>query len=172
MIGVGADSLPSTGKANYTLAHTTSVTQADGTVMPGTLTGSLAANFAGATTAIGFNLALQIGGANYTLQTAGGSADPTSSGAPVNTMPQGAFYTNITNMTGPVCGDSAGSCTAAINGVVGGANGDRIGLVLHIFKGAGGSATSLSAAAVFEKQERRSYGFFASIFFQRSVCST
>lgn len=150
-IGVGVSPLPSTGKVTYALAHKTSVTRGDGTVMPGTVTGSLGANFAGGASKIGFAFTLTIGSDTYNISTTGGAADPSTSSAVFIEPIKGAFSANINTLTGPICGGS-GSCSAAIDGFVGGTEGDRAGIVIHLFAGGGGTPTSISVAAEFEKE--------------------
>lgn len=149
-IGVGNSPLPSTGKVTYTLAHKTSVTRGDGSVAPGTLTGSLGANYAGAASQIGFSFTLTIGTDTYNITTTGGAADPSTSSAMFTDSIKGAFSTNI-SLTGPLC-SAGGSCSAGVDGFVGGADGDRVGLVIHLYAGGGGTPTSLSVAAEFEKE--------------------
>ncbi len=153
VIGVPADPLPATGSGTFTIDSKTVATVSDGTKGPGTITGSLAATFAGASTKIGLSLSLDVpGDATYTVQSTGGSADPSQSDVDI---PTGAsvkgFFTLTKTITsaGAACTGGA-SCSFIVDGFVG-KNGDFVALVAHVFAGGGGSPKSVSGAIVFKK---------------------
>ncbi len=151
-IGNFTDPLPSTGPAAYTELAKTVATVSDGSVAPGTVSGTLAASFAGATTKIGFSIVLDVpGDATYTIATTGGVADVSKSEAEILSggNVKGAFYTNIQiTSNGAACG---GSCSAGVDGIVAGPGAERIALVAHVYSGAGGSPKSVSGAIVFKR---------------------
>lgn len=150
-IGNFTDPLPSSGSATYTELSKTAASVSDGSVAPGTISGSIAATFAGADTKIGFSIDLDIpGDAKYTLATTGGTSDVSKTEATISSgQVKGAFFTtlNLTS-TGAACG---GSCSAVVDGFVAGPNADRIALVAHVFNGGGGSPKSVAAAIAFKR---------------------
>jgi hypothetical protein len=149
-IGIPADPIPSSGAATYTELAKTSATISDGSLAPGTITGTLAANLAGATSKIGFSITLDIpGDASYVVASAGGSADPAQAQTGVAAI-KGAFFDNDVTVTsaGTLC---AGGCTGGVDGLVLGPAGENIALVIHVYKGSGGAPKSVSGAIVFKK---------------------
>jgi hypothetical protein len=151
-IGQGSDSLPSSGVTAYTLKSKTTATVSDGSLSPGTISGSLAADFTGAGSKIGFSLTLDLpGDATYTIATTGGAANPSTSGTVVDAFVKGSFAANIPiTSTGAAC-KSGAVCTGTVFGFVAGPNADRVALVAHVFAGAGGSPKSVSGANVFSR---------------------
>jgi hypothetical protein len=150
-IGNFLDPLPASGGGTYSELAKTSATVSDGSLSPGTITGSLAVNFAGATSKIGFSITLEVpGDASYTLATTGGTSDLSTSEAQfASGNIKGAFFANLTvTNAGAAC---AGSCSGAIDGFVAGPNAERIALVAHVYKGSGGSPKSVAGAIVFKK---------------------
>lgn len=155
VIGIPADPIPSSGLAMYSVEAKTVATVSDGTSAPGTITGSLAANLSGVTTKIGLTLTLDVpGDAMYTVATTGGVADPSQSEITVDqggNNPKGAwFFSQVITTGGAACASGA-LCSFIINGFVGGAAGEKIALVAHVFSGSGGSPKSVSGAVVFKK---------------------
>lgn len=151
-IGNFADPIPSSGPATYTELSKTAATVSDGSLAPGTITGTLAANLAGADTKVGFSITIDIpGDATYTLTTTGGTANVSTTEAQVLSggNVKGAFYTNL-NITsnGAACVDT---CSGGVDGFIAGPNAERIALVAHVYKGSGGAPKSVAGAIVFKK---------------------
>lgn len=154
VIGQAVTALPASGNATYSVLAKTAATVSDGSAAPGTVSGSLAAQFAGDATKIGFSITLEVpGDATYTLTTTGGVADVSTTEASIGQGDvKGAFYTSLTlTTTGAACAGSAGSCSGAVYGFVSGANAERIGVVAHVYQGSGGSAKSIAGAIAFKK---------------------
>jgi hypothetical protein len=150
-IGKFTDPLPASGNATYTELAKTVVTVGNGSTAPGTLSGSVAATFAGADSKIGFTITLDVpGDATYTIATTGGTGNVATTETMITSgQAKGAFITNVNlTSTGAACG---GGCAAGVDGFVAGPNAERIALVAHIYKGGGGSPESLSGAIVFTK---------------------
>lgn len=155
VIGQGADPIPSTGATVLTLANKTVATVSDGTLAPGTVSGTAATVYSGATTKIALSLSLDVpGDTTYTFETTGGVADPSQSDAqladPAFDKTKGGFFVNR-NVTpvGAAC-PGGGSCSVAIRGFVG-KNGDFVAVVMHVYQGSGGSPKSVTGAIVFKK---------------------
>lgn len=150
-IGSFTDPMPASGAATYAELAKTVATVSDGSVAPGTITGSLAVDFAGASTKLGFSIVLDIpGDATYTLATTGGTADVSASEAELATgVIKGAFYANLQIASaGAACG---GSCAGVVQGFVAGPGAERVALVAHVFNGAGGSPKSVTGAIAFKR---------------------
>ena len=66
--------MPTAGSASYAMVGSTKPTMGDGTVAPGTFTGSLAVNFA--QMKLGWESTIAVNGQNYVFNTSGGLAAP------------------------------------------------------------------------------------------------
>ena len=151
VIGSFTDPMPASGASTYTELAKTVATVSDGSVAPGTISGSLAVNFAGASTKLGFSIVLDIpGDATYTLATTGGTADVSASEAELAAgNMKGAFCANLQiNSAGAACG---GTCAGAVQGFVAGPGAERVALVAHVFNGSGGSPKSVTGAITFKR---------------------
>jgi hypothetical protein len=154
VIGIGAEPIPSSAATTaYTTLATTTATLSDGSFAPGSVTGTLAANLAGASTKVGFSVTLDIpGDTTYTVSSAGGTADPSTAGTGTSTTIKGAFFDNTTTVTTSAASCSGGiGCAGAVYGIVIGPAAENIALVVHVYSGAGGSPKTVSGAIVFKK---------------------
>ena len=116
VIGIPTATLPTTGTATYSVLGATSPTYADGTVSPGTFSGSLAVDFAaGGNVSADFSVA--IGGHSYRMV---GSA-PTSTSFFMDTAIQNLSVTSATS-----CGSSG--CGGVVNGFFAGTTAERAGV--------------------------------------------
>jgi hypothetical protein len=151
VIGNFTAPMPASGSSSYSELAKTVATVSDGSIAPGTISGSLAVNFAGASTKIGFSVVLDVpGDVTYTLATTGGAADVSASEAELGTgNVKGAFYANLQiNSAGAACG---GTCSGAVQGFVAGPGAERVALVAHVYSGSGGSPKSVTGAIVFKR---------------------
>ncbi len=139
---------PASGPTVWQPVATTPVTRSDGTIAPGTVTGSLGVAFAGPDTRVGVSLTLDLpGDGTYTVETTGGSADPSQSEVG---MQSGGLFRDLGGLQttgGAACG--ANGCFVAIAGLIAGANADQVGLVVHLYAGSGGAPETVSTALVF-----------------------
>lgn len=148
-IGNASAPIPSSGAATYALASTTSATVSDGSLQPGTITGSLGAILAGSNSKVGFSITLDVpGDAMYTVATTGGSANPMTSQISIDPTIEGAFGGSFPMSGGGAC-QGAPTCFASVFGFFAGPNAERAALVVHVFTGGGGSPKSVSGALVF-----------------------
>jgi hypothetical protein len=143
--------LPAGGMTSYTAVASTAATVSDGSLATGTIDGTVAADLAGAASSLGVSLTIDIpGDTTYTIETTGGSGDPSTSEIEFSPTITGVFYANLPMSGGGACA-GGGICSAQVDGVLGGANGERIALVVHIFAGSGGAPKSVTGAMVFEQ---------------------
>jgi len=131
VIGTPTPIMPTTGSATYTLMGATAPTVADGSVTPGTFTGSLGINFV--TQAVSGNFNVAIASKNY-----GWSINTTASGS--------LFSGSATIGCGPTC---ACSCNIGVQGFFAGATAERAGIAYHINDA--GPNTDIFGAAAFKK---------------------
>ena len=156
-IGRPADPIPSSGLTTYTIDKTTAATTSDGSQAPGTITGALAMNLAGATTKIGLSVTIDIpGSGTYTAETTGGVGDPSQSDAELLTAggpnaPKGIFFFNKNNITNAGAACVGGECALGVDGVIVGPNAENVLIVAHFYSGSGGAPTSVSGAIAFKK---------------------
>lgn len=156
VIGKPTTAIPASGGGTWAVKGKTSATVSDGTLAPGTISGSIGVAFAGANTKIGVSLSLNIpGDATYVIDSQGGAASPATS--QIKVFSENFFSTDgtapIKLTTGGACSVAGGAdCIAVVTGFIGGDSADHIGLVVHVFKGAGGAAKTVSGALVFKKQ--------------------
>lgn len=120
VVGIPTAQMPTVGSATYTLAGATSPTYIDGSVAPGTLTGSLNVNFGQLTVGVNLNVAMP-DGKGYVV---GGAAQISSNlifGSTGNGL--------TTSGTGGAC---MSGCGALVNGFFAGTSAERAGLGYHI----------------------------------------
>jgi len=148
-IGALSAALPANGTQSYVLVGATPVTKGDGSVDVGTATATASAAF-GATTAVGVSIDLSIGGAQYKVVSTGGTATPATSQVTASDAAHPARIGGVPPK--PTTGICADGCNLSVQGFFAGANAAQLALVIHIFDGDGGSATSLSSVLVLKKQ--------------------
>ncbi|AKH42921.1 hypothetical protein FHS61_000694 [Altererythrobacter atlanticus] len=127
--GTPATNLPVSGTATYAVAGATNPTIRDGSLAPGSATGTAAVAF-GATPRVGIDVAVSIGGSTYNIATNGGAANP-GTGIEVGTSGTNNMVFREYNLTasgsGAVCGGS-GACGAVFTGFLAGEGASHIGL--------------------------------------------
>jgi|TARA_R100000501_G_scaffold17834_1_gene34124 hypothetical protein len=148
--GEPASNLPTSGSTTYALIGATDPTIRDGSLAPGSVTGSAAVAF-GATPRVGVDLSVTIGGSTYGISTAGGAANP-ASGMEVGTSGNANMtfqdYNLTATGTGPVCGGS-GNCGAIFTGFLAGDGASHIGMSYTF--GNSGFDTQVDGGVVFGK---------------------
>lgn len=144
--GTPATDLPTSGTANYALVGATRPTINDGSLEPGTLSGSAAVAF-GSTPKVGVDLQVGIGGHSYAVATTGGVTDPTRSQMSVGSGMNFSAYGLSVAPGGPVC--TGGSCEANITGFLAGPGASHLGLSFQVY--APGTSTTVTGAAAFGK---------------------
>jgi hypothetical protein len=123
---------PTSGTATFTLAGATAPTIANGSVAPGTFSGTVGVAFGTPTTTkIGYDLDVTIGGYTYDLVTTGGSANPSASQFSFNGSSFGTVYGQGSNKLdlptgGPAC--PTGACRAEVSGFLAGNGAKALGL--------------------------------------------
>ncbi|GEM_PF-2305532 len=144
--GTPATDLPTSGTVSYALAGATNPTIRDGSVAPGSVTGSAAVAF-GSTAKVGLDMQITIGGHNYAVATNGGAANPGSSQISV-TGNMGFRANNITvTPGGPAC--TGASCSATVTGFLAGSGASHIGVSYTL--GGGAFDKQVDGAAVFAR---------------------
>ncbi len=142
--GTPATDLPTSGTATYALVGATSPTIRDGSVAPGSFTGTAAVAF-GSTAKIGLDMQVSIGGHGYAVATTGGAANPAASQMAV-TGNMG-FRSNLSvTPGGPAC--TGATCTATVTGFLAGTGASHLGLSYTI-AGGGTFDKQVDGAAVF-----------------------
>jgi hypothetical protein len=132
LVGEPVANTPTSGTATFTLAGATAPTIANGSVAPGTFSGTVGVAFGTPTTTkIGYDLDVTIGGYTYDLVTTGGSANPSASQFSFNGSTFGPVYgqggQNLTLATGgPAC--PTGACRAEVSGFLSGNGAKALGL--------------------------------------------
>jgi hypothetical protein len=144
--GTPATDLPTSGTVNYALVGATRPTINDGSLEPGTLSGSAAVAF-GSTPKVGVDLQVGIGGHSYAVATTGGVTDPTRSQMSVGSGMNFSAYGLSVAPGGPVC--TGGSCEANITGFLAGPGASHLGLSFQVY--APGTSTTVTGAAAFGK---------------------
>lgn len=146
--------LPSSGTVDYTLAGATAPTVADGSIAPGSFSGTLSVAF-GSTPTASFDFAVAIGNADYSF----GAQD-----RPIETSGDFAYSFGANMMavsgTGSVC--PTGSCTANMRGFLAGEGASAVG-VSYNFVEAGNDALRVSGAAAFSSQASASSSQLAAL---------
>lgn len=139
--GTGATATPTAGSATYNLLGSTAVTANDGSLTPGSVkTASLGVNFA--TSKVGLEATIGIGGTDYALATTGGAATP---GLAYDTL--GAFLGSGT-LAGNGC--SGTTCNARISGFLAGVGASHAGAAFT-FQTAPTAGTQVSGVIAFAK---------------------
>ncbi|MEO9133117.1 MAG: hypothetical protein ABI240_18165, partial [Sphingomonas sp.] len=114
----------------------------DGSLAPGTFSGALSLDFA--TSRVGVDLLVAIGGASYALQSTGGTANPSQSA--IGYSAAGQINGTATVAPGGIC---ANGCGANINGSLFGSGAQQAGITYNI---PGGTGQSIFGVAAFGKQ--------------------
>ncbi|HVY25437.1 MAG TPA: hypothetical protein VHB79_02755 [Polyangiaceae bacterium] len=149
-IGAASAALPANGTQDYELVAATPVTVGDGSKALGTATASATVAFS-ATTHVGATFSLTIDGVTYTVTTTGGTATPGTSEVTA-WLPQYPWLVSGIPATKPTTGICADTCNLSIQGIFAGANAEELAFAVHIFDGAGGSASSISSVFVLKKK--------------------
>src|SRR3546814_20741329 len=113
--GEPATNLPASGTVSYAMIGATKPTIRDGSLAPGSISGSAAVAF-GSVAKIGLDLQVSIGGHAYAVATTGGVAAPDSSHIRVNSSQMG-FRSNPMAIPpgGPACAGK--QCTSPFPGL-------------------------------------------------------
>jgi len=145
--GTPATNLPTSGTASYALVGSTKPTISDGSLDPGSLTGSAAVAF-GSVAKVGVDLHVAIGGHVYDLATTGGVRDPGQS--QMSVQPNMSFFANNLPVAagGPACASTG--CSAFISGFLAGPGASHLGLS-YLIGSSNGSGIDVSGAAAFGK---------------------
>lgn len=155
-IGRVADPIPSTGMTTYTIDKKTAATVSDGSLAPGTITGSLVVDLAGAASKIALSVTIDIAGSGtYTQETTGGIADPSQSDMVVlgssSIYSKGAFFLNRTGVSNNGTACNNGTCAFSVYGIVVGQNAENVLVAVHFYPGGGGAPKSVSGVLAFKK---------------------
>lgn len=151
--GTPTTSLPASGKVDYELLSAAAVTDNRGSA-PGTMTGDVAIQF-GATSHVGFDMKLAVGGKSWEVATPGGVADPSQGTVLLLTSPQpsfkSTFHSNQSNViaTGGAC---AFACMVNVGGYLYGDNGKYAGVGVTVFDTQNDGALTATGIAVFGAQ--------------------
>ena len=151
LIGVPSETVPTQGVFTYGLISATRPTIADGSVAPGSFTGTASVWFGPAEPArIGLNGEIAIGNATIGFATRGGALDPS-----LSELRTGAQYGFSGTLDATLAGgDPAGcartGCTAGLRGGLFGPDAARLGYTYTV--GGNSASTTIGGAAVFEKQ--------------------
>jgi len=143
VVGMPTTSMPQTGTAIYTLIGATQPTYNDGTVPPGTFSGTLSVDFGQRT--VGMGLSVGIDGKGYAI---GGNAQISGSTFSGSTLSTSTGILTIAPTGGGACGSSG--CTASVDGFFAGANAARAGLGYQIVDT--GAGRNILGVAAFGKQ--------------------
>lgn len=143
-----ATNLPTEGVATYTLAGSTSPTVADGSLAPGTFAGEMAVAFGFASTKIGLDLEVSIGGHTYNIVTTGGTATPGSSQISLGSF-SGFSSTLDVAAGGVACPDAA--CQAKVAGALAGSGASHAALAYTISANGNPTAKAVQGVAGFER---------------------
>lgn len=139
VVGIPTTLLPASGSATYTLLGATKPTGSDGSLAPGTFSGTMSVTF-GVSTTISLSAQLAFSGFTYNLTGFGSS----SSGAPHFT---GSMSGSSTGTPGAYT--CSGSCTASVDGAFFGSGAAYSGYAYKVGNTTGG--TSVSGVAVFKQ---------------------
>jgi hypothetical protein len=154
--GTPASSIPVSGTAQYALAGATSPTISDGSVAPGTFTGSLGVAFGpnSSTAKVGVDFNVSIGGHDYAIATTGGAADPTQSQIALHGAYFGTAFGQSGNIDvtpgGPAC--TGANCRATVSGFLSGngASHAAVGYTISDF-GSPNNTGAVQGTAVFSQ---------------------
>jgi hypothetical protein len=142
VVGIPATGMPTSGTATFTLVGATKPTGGDGTLGPGSFSGTMSVNFAGSSNSISLTAALAFSGFTYNLT---GSAGFTP-GSPQWTG--GSMSTSI-NLAAPAGYQCTGGCTASVDGAFFGAGAKYAGYAYQL---SGIGNQKVTGAAVFKQQ--------------------
>ncbi|NIJ41604.1 hypothetical protein FHS78_001894 [Parvibaculum indicum] len=153
--GRPATSLPTQGVAQYTLAAATSPTIDDGSFAPGTFTGTLGIAF-GPAFKVGVDFSVDMPGDHtYVIQTSGGSATPSGS-VNYTDLANGVFVLSSVNMAQGGAACPSANCQAFVDGILGGASGEYVGIAYNIYDSSAATDSSfrgkrISGTAAFSQ---------------------
>jgi hypothetical protein len=149
--GVGLPSpttLPSTGKKTYSVVKSTTVTVGDGSLAPGTVTGALVIDFAGAATKAGMTITLDLpGSGTYVVDPAAGTGNLTVAIASGVKSPRFSFGQYPGPDAGPAGAACVGGCSISVAGFFVGPNAENVLLALNISPNNTGGPSAVSAIA-------------------------
>ena len=151
--GNATQTLPTTGTVNYDLIATTPLTM-DGSTQQGTLSGDMAIAF-GTTPTVGLAIEAALGNRTWSVETAGGIADPSQSGIEIRENPNlnfGASFNNLTGATrvtgtGGACADI---CGMTFDGNLFGTDGRSVGLFVGVSNRENGTTTDMQGLMLFQ----------------------
>ena len=138
VVGVPTPTMPQIGTATYMLIGATQPTYLDGTVPPGTFSGSLNVDFQRLT--VGLNLSVGIDNKGYAI---GGNAVISGS-----TFSGTSTTVTVAGTAGTGC--VSGGCNANVDGFFAGTNAARAGLAYQVIDS--GNGRNIFGAAAFAKQ--------------------
>ena len=154
-VGPVATNIPISGTAQYALVGATQPTIEDGSVAPGTFTGTLGVDFA--TAKVGFDFNVSIGGHDYAFASTGGASDPSQSEMGLYGAYFGSNFGHAAGATvdattgGPAC-PSGGSCKATVSGFLSGNEASHAAVSYTISEyGSPNNAGAVQGAAVFSQ---------------------
>ena len=142
-----ATTLPGSGTVPYTLLGATNPTGSDGTVAPGTFSGSLSVNFSASTVTAVINTSFEAGawGHNLTLTSTNfATSRPAFSGS-------NSFVFSATAGAPSQYGCGACGCSASFNGALYGAGGTFAGIAYKINTQGGAAPASITGTAAFKQ---------------------
>lgn len=142
LVGTNFTNRPTTGSAQYTLLGATKPVISDGLLAPGTFSGALSVDFA--TSRVGVDLLVAIGGVSYALQSTGSTASPSQSA--IGYSAAGQINGVVTVAPTGICSKG---CGANINGSLFGSGALQAGITYNISPGTG---LSIFGVAAFGKQ--------------------
>ena len=141
VVGIPATGMPASGTATFVLVGATKATGGDGTLTPGTFSGTMTVNFTGGTNAINLTAALAFSGFTYNLTGQAGF----NAGSPKWTG--GSMSTGI-NLAAPAGYQCTGGCTASVDGAFFGAGAAYAGYAYQL---SGIGNQKVTGTAVFKQ---------------------
>src|SRR5690606_2505131 len=143
-----ATNLPKEGVATYALAGATNPTVADGSLAPGSFDGAMAVAFGAASTKIGIDLDVSIGGHTYNIATTGGATTPGTSQMSLGNF--ASFSSTLDVAAGGVACPAA-TCQAKVSGALAGSGGSHAALAYTISANGNPTAKAVQGVAGFER---------------------
>jgi hypothetical protein len=141
VVGVPTAAMPTGGTATYTFAGATKPTGSDGTIAPGSFSGTMSVSFGPSTT---INLAAQLAFSGFTYNLSGFGTS--SGGVPSFT---GSMTGNAIGSPATGYGCSASNCVASVNGAFFGAGAAYAGYAYKVSNTTSGN--TISGSAVFKQ---------------------
>lgn len=149
-IGQLTPALPASGSASYKVVGHTRVTLGDGSKGSTDQVAAEATASFGATTKVGLTINLVIDGIQYVVVTTGTYDDPSNSEFTTWDAQHPARLGGIP--LEPSQGICADGCSRSLQGFFAGPDAQQLVIVVHLFDGAAGSASSVSNVIVMNKQ--------------------